>query len=116
MNRGCRIRAICLSATLIAAALVSPSRASAAGDADAAKGIVVQHCVACHEVPGYPSKAGAAQLGAPSFAAIANNPQSYDPKELQTWLRRPHWPMHQFMLSDRDIDNLLAFIASLRKN
>ena len=116
MSRLRQNRAICLSAMLIAAALVSPSQASAAGDADAAKGIVVQHCVACHEVPGYSSKAGAADLGAPPFATIANNPQSYDPKELQTWLRRPHWPMQQFMLSDRDIDNLLAFIASLRKN
>jgi mono/diheme cytochrome c family protein len=100
---------------LLGAMSVLPAHAGAAGDANAAKGIVAEHCVACHEVPGYSSKAGAAELGAPPFATIANDPQHYDPKELENWLRRPHWPMQQFMLSDRDIDNLLAFIESLRK-
>jgi len=57
-----------------------------------------------------------AELGAPPFVSIANDPQTYDPKELQARLRQPHWPMQQFVLSERDVDNLLAFIASLRKD
>ena len=104
-----------LAAILLVVALILPAPVRAAGDADAAKGIVVEHCVACHQVPGYSSKAGAAELGAPSFVSIANDSQSYDPKKLHAWLRQPHWPMQQFVLSERDVDNLLAFIASLRK-
>lgn len=105
-----------LAAMLLFVAMIMPTQVRAAGDADAAKGIVVEHCVACHQVPGYSSKAGAAELGAPSFVGIANDPQTYDPKELQARLRQPHWPMQQFVLSERDVDNLLAFIASLRKD
>lgn len=115
MSRASTKPAIRRAAMLLGVVSVLPAQANAAGDADAAKGIVAEHCVACHEVPGYSSKAGAAELGAPSFATIANDPQSYDPMELENWLRRPHWPMQQFMLSDRDIDNLLAFIKSLHK-
>jgi mono/diheme cytochrome c family protein len=99
---------------LVFTALILPMQVSVAADANAAKGIVVEHCVACHEVPGYLSKAESAQLDAPSFRVIANNTQTYDPQKLRLWLRQPHWPMQQFILSERDVDNLLAFIESLR--
>lgn len=99
---------------LVFTALILPAQVSVAADANAAKGIVVEHCVACHEVPGYASEAGSALLDAPSFPVIANNTQIYDPHKLRLWLRQPHWPMQQFILSDRDVDNLLAFIESLR--
>lgn len=102
------------SAVLLLSALIVPTHVHAEGDADAAKGIVVEHCVACHEVPGYASKAGPAQLDAPPFATIANDPEKYDREELKAWLRQPHWPMHQFILSPRDVENLLAFIEGLR--
>jgi cytochrome c553 len=104
-----------LAAMLLFAAMIMPAHVRAAGDADAAKGIVVEHCVACHQVPGYSSEAGVAELGAPSFVSIAGDPQTYDPKQLKARLRQPHWPMQQFVLSERDVDNLLAFIASLRE-
>jgi len=96
------------------AVLMLPTPAIAGGDANAAKGIVVEHCVACHEVPGYASKAGTVKLDAPSFVTIANNTQVYDPEKLKSELRQPHWPMQQFILSERDVDNLITFIESLR--
>ena len=102
------------SVALLLAALILPTQVDAKGYADAAKGIVVEHCVACHEVPGYASKTGTAQLDAPPFATIANDPEKYDPEKLKTWLRQPHWPMHQFILSQSDVENLLAFIEGLR--
>jgi mono/diheme cytochrome c family protein len=98
---------------LLAASILS-THVSAGGDANAAKGIVVEHCVACHEVPGYASKAGVAKLDAPSFVTIANDTKAFDPIALKIGLRQPHWPMQQFVLSERDVDNLLAFIESLR--
>ena len=45
----------------------------AAGDPDAAKGIVVEHCVGCHEVPGY-GREGLATVEALSFRKLADNP------------------------------------------
>ena len=96
-------------------ALTLTTPASAAGDANAAKGIVVEHCVTCHEVPGYVAETEPAQLDAPSFATIANDPQAYDRHRLRIWLRRPHWPMQQLVLSDGDVENLLAFIETLRR-
>lgn len=101
-------------AIFLFAALTFSTHVSAGGDADSAKGIVAEHCVACHEVPGYVSKSGTAKLDAPSFVTIANDPKVYDPKKIKAFLRQPHWPMQQFVLSEHDVDNLLAFIESLR--
>jgi mono/diheme cytochrome c family protein len=87
--------------------------ALAAGDADAAKGIIAEHCVGCHEVPGF-SSAGLPTVEAPSLGDVANDPNTYSEARLRKSLQQPHWPMTQFSLSPSDIDNLLAFIASLR--
>lgn len=102
------------SVVLLLVVLILPIRVAAKGDADAAKGIVVEHCVACHEVPGYASKTGTAQLDVPPFTTIANDPERYDREKLKAWLRQPHWPMHQLILSPRDVENLLAFIEGLQ--
>lgn len=90
--------------------------AKAGGDADAAKTIIHQHCVDCHEVPGYRSEQQTPAIEAPSFPEIAANPDAYTRERLRSFLQKPHWPMSQFWLSDRDIDNLLAFIESLKVN
>jgi mono/diheme cytochrome c family protein len=92
-------------------ALGAPARA--VGDPDQAKGIVVEHCVACHAVPGYDHE-GLSTVEAPSFQAIADAPQKYTPERLRQFLIQPHWPMTQFRLSARDIEDLLAFIEGLR--
>jgi cytochrome c553 len=91
----------------------SAGAAHAAGDPDQAKGIVVEHCIDCHAAPGYGQK-GLPTVEAPSFQAIAGEPQKYTPERLRAFLAQPHWPMTQFLLSPRDIENLLAFIEGLR--
>ncbi len=87
--------------------------ASAAGDADAAKGLVVEHCIECHAVPGYRAES-LATVDAPSFDAIAAAPQTYTAARLRAFLQQPHWPMGQFRLSAKDIENILAFIETTR--
>lgn len=87
--------------------------ALAAGNSDAAKGIIVKHCISCHEVPGFSNEA-LPTVEAPSLAAVANDPETYNEARLWQFLQQPHWPMTQFRLSPSDIDNLLAFITSLR--
>ncbi len=87
--------------------------ASAAGDADAAKGLIVEHCIECHAVPGYGAES-LPTVDAPSFDAIAAAPETYTPARLRSFLQKPHWPMGQFRLSPKDIDNVLAFIEATR--
>ncbi len=87
--------------------------APAAGDADAAKGLVVEHCVECHAVPGYGAES-LATLDAPAFDAIAAAPETYTAARLRAFLQKPHWPMGQFRLSPNDIENILAFIKTTR--
>jgi len=100
---------------LLAAVLVA-APALAAGDPDKAKGLIAENCAQCHQVPGYDSKASAAMPEAPSLRAIAQDPATYTPERLTEFLRRPHWPMQPLVLSRRDIENLLAFIATLRQD
>lgn len=88
--------------------------ALAAGDPDAARGIVAEYCTACHVVPGYRPRHERASINAPSFQSIANQPESYTRARLAAFLRQPHYPMKKFTLSPRDVENLIAFIESLR--
>ncbi|MDJ0945136.1 MAG: hypothetical protein QNJ30_16830 [Kiloniellales bacterium] len=94
-------------------ALASFRFASAAGDADQAKGIIAEHCADCHAVPGY-GEGGSPALEAPPLQVFADDPTTYSEERLRTSLRQPHWPMSQFRLSATDIDNILAFIAELK--
>jgi len=87
--------------------------AQAAGDANEIKGVVAEHCVKCHAVPGY-STQSLPSVEAPSFQEIADNPKIYTQARLRAFLRRPHWPMGQFRFSPRDIDNTIAFLEALR--
>ncbi len=103
---------ILVSLALLCGPVAAPP-AQAAGDPEAAKGLVADRCSACHAVPGY-SAQGLPTVEAPSFQAIADAPDAYPEQRLRTFLHQPHWPMQQFRLSPRDIDNIIAYIESLR--
>lgn len=100
-----------LAGSLIAAIPIS-ANASMAGDANAVKGLIADKCSKCHAIPPY-STTGHPSLNAPPFKEIANTPKLYTEQRLRTFLRRPHYPMRGFILSKRDIDNILAFIENL---
>jgi cytochrome c2 len=87
--------------------------ASAAADPDAVRGLIADRCTSCHEVPGYKARWKRADVNAPSFETIAKSPDVYSPDRLRAFLQKPHWPMTQFILSPRDIDNIVAFIEQL---
>jgi len=105
------VRALGFAALFVILAAAGPT--SAAGDANAAKGLVADHCSKCHEVPGY-STAGHPTLKPPPFQNIADNATTYTEARVRAFLARPHWPMTQFNLSPSDIDNIVAFLKSLR--
>jgi mono/diheme cytochrome c family protein len=86
---------------------------AAAANPNSVKGLVADHCSKCHWVTPY-SKSGLKSLLAPPFKEMANHPKVYTDARLRTFLRRPHYPMAGEILSNRDIDNLIAFIHGLR--
>ncbi len=85
------------------------------GDARAARSLIAEHCIKCHLVLGFPSDRLQPAVKAPPFHVIANDPQRYPDQALRAFLRKPHYPMQGFVLSERDIDNIIAFLHTLRR-
>ncbi len=84
------------------------------GRAEAAKPLIAEQCIKCHVVPGFPEEKVQPAVNAPSFADIAANPARYPDSQIAAFLRQPHYPMKGFVLSKKDIANVIAFIRSLR--
>ncbi|MGY9004570.1 MAG: c-type cytochrome [Alphaproteobacteria bacterium] len=82
----------------------------AAGDARQGKQIAARWCSSCHLV----GSAGRSADGAPPFASLANNPAK-TARYLKAWISNPHPPMPNFNLPRRTIDDLVAYIRSLKK-
>ena len=98
-----------LTAAIALLFLTGASAAAGEANPDAAKGIVSDYCADCHEVAGFPRGSRAISFDAPDFSVIA---MQRDPDRIRQFLRRPHYPMTQFVLSASDIENLVAFISA----
>jgi mono/diheme cytochrome c family protein len=79
-----------------------------------ARNIIAEHCIECHHVPGFIAVARNPEIGAPDFQAIADERKTYTRERLTTFLRRSHFPMREFILTESDIQKLIAFIEGLR--
>lgn len=86
----------------------------AAGDPNAVKGLLADQCADCHAIPGYSVSTPGTGLPAPAFEVMANDPTIYTEERLRTFLQKPHWPMTGFILSPSDVDNILAYLTTLR--
>jgi mono/diheme cytochrome c family protein len=98
--------------SVVALALIIVMRAApglSQGAADDGKRTAETWCSSCHLVDGV----GTAIDGAPPFRAVANDPAKTS-SFLRTWLTDPHYPMPNLELSRRQIDDLVAYIESLR--
>ena len=107
-----RKRATTLLGALLAATVASPAYPT--GNPDAARPIISENCVSCHDVPGFEAKYGKAEVNAPDFQTIADQPETYSADQIRQFLQHPHYPMAKFVLSSSDIENIIAFIQSLR--
>lgn len=95
-------------AIFVLAMALSP--AAKAADSDRGHAIARQWCASCHLVE-------AGQAGgdtAPPFATIANDPNRY-PNGLRAWLSDPHPPMPNLHLSRSEIDDVIAYLETLRR-
>ncbi|MBL6751733.1 MAG: c-type cytochrome [Nevskia sp.] len=84
----------------------------AQGHAAAGHAVARTWCTGCHVVDAGQKVASAA--GAPSFAAIAAMPSS-TPQALHAFLAAPHPPMPDFQVSRQQVDDITAYILSLKK-
>lgn len=91
-----------------AAAAAPPSAA-----ADVAKGtqLARQWCANCHVIAGAPSPP-TVQQGPPAFPTIAQGGMTDD--QLRTFLTRPHGAMPDLALTRSEIDDVIAYIDTLR--
>ena len=97
---------------LLAALMIAPAVAQdLRGGADAGAAFAQRECAACHVVGGdWPANP---RSPAPSFESIAGEP-SATPLSLRVFLSTPHRNMPNLILSEREMDDVIAYIVALR--
>lgn len=91
-------------------AVLAVSTAALAADIGHGEQLAREWCSNCHLVAPDQTSGGD---GAPTFNSIAETAQERN-DDLRAWLADPHPPMPNFDLTVREIDDLLAYIESLR--
>ena len=103
-----------LRRVLLAASLLfgpaAPSFAVDPGDPEGGLRLARAWCSNCHVVE---NGGIAASTGAPPFAAIAAN-RTLTPLGLRVFFQSPHVRMPDLHLSNDEMDNLIAYLMSLR--
>ncbi len=100
------MRQLVFAAVLLLCA--ASTSALAAGDAQAGRQLAQQWCTGCHVV----DRATRGADTAPSFPAIARR-EAQHPERLRAFLTAPHPPMAGLNLSRQQIDDIVAYLASL---
>lgn len=78
------------------------------------RALIETWCLQCHALSTPASSVGGAtSSGAPAFTAIARDP-AWTPERTRAFLLRPHQPMPPLELSSLEIDEVLAYLASVR--
>ena len=103
-----------LAGAILVVTLLAAPATMAEGRADAARGIVSEHCAKCHAVPDFSAKSVVAN--APAFTTIAQDRETYSEARIRKSLLKPHFPMTGITLSPSDIDNLVAYFAALGRS
>ncbi|WP_199231285.1 c-type cytochrome [Falsiroseomonas bella] len=81
------------------------------GDPAAGRRLAEARCSACHAIG--PGASGRSIPGVPAFADVAAMPSTTQ-LALQAFLRQPHPPMPDIVLTPAELDNVIAYILSLR--
>ena len=81
------------------------------GDAALGHALALKACVECHEVEA--GQRGASLPDPPSFQNLAEDP-AMTPLALRVFLSTPHANMPGLILTDAEIDDIIAWIHSLK--
>ena len=104
------LKRVVIAFAVFSALSLAAAQAGKAGDAANGETLARQWCGVCHLLP----SGRATSDAVPPFEAIAQRPE-LSPGALKAWLSTPHPQMPNFELSTRDIDDLAAYLLSLRK-
>ena len=97
-------------AVLAALTAALTSNVALAGDAETGRQIFGRWCVSCHAT----AASAEARDVAPPLAVIVKK-KSLSPDALRRWLADPHPPMPNLTLGRMEIEDLVAYIGSLRE-
>jgi mono/diheme cytochrome c family protein len=87
------------------------SAQSSRGDAASGRLYATNWCTECHSVE--PETAGTGRF-APDFTAVAKSPSTTD-SSLKAFLRSEHLHMPHFAMKRAEVDDIVAYILSLRR-
>ena len=103
---------LCAAISALAGVAVAAPVGSDEGDVRAGRSFAGRHCVQCHEIGNAPTPSAMFKKG-PAFRDIANK-STTTPLALRVFLTTPHPTMPNLILSRTEIDNIVAYIMSLR--
>ena len=99
-------------AASLAALVMLPATAMAAGNPDKGMALAREVCSACHAVPPYENSINPVSA-APDFKAIANM-KGMNATGLHAFLTTPHPTMPNLVLKPRQLSDVIAYILSIR--
>lgn len=111
-RRGTGFVAMSCVAVVVLAGSCLPLAAQEIGDVAAGRHLAETWCSSCHVVA--PAQRRGVSNGAPTFAAVASM-ASTTQLSLRAFLQTPHHRMPDLHLSSDEIDDLTAYILSLRR-
>ncbi len=108
---GMMLHRVLIGLGVLLALAIGPAQAQKVGVAQG-EATARKLCVNCHIIEP-DSKRDQVTAGIPSFMAIANKPGITESK-LRGFMLNPHPPMPEVQLTKNELDNLAAYILSLK--
>lgn len=102
---------IALAAVLLTTLSAIAADETGPGDAGHGRGLAVRWCSSCHQVTDDQQRTKA---GAPAFSTIAQSP-GFNADRLARLMLSPHPSMAKLSLSQRAVEDIAAYILSLKK-
>lgn len=111
MNNTVKMALVAMMAMQGQLCVASTARAAGLGDMDAGLKYAQLRCAECHDIVSRNPMTTASD--APTFHVIANKP-GISRTSLSSWLLSSHPKMPGLMIEPADLDNVIAFILSLK--
>jgi cytochrome c2 len=105
------MRSLAILTSLLLFVVESSAGAQQAGDPGAGASYAKQLCAKCHAIEGTDASPN---RKAPRFRDVANTP-GMTATALTVWLKTSHPTMPDIVIEQTDMDNVIAFILSLKE-
>jgi mono/diheme cytochrome c family protein len=99
-----------IGAVLVGAAMAAPAMAES-GNAARGRALAEQFCAKCHAIA--PGRTGP-EPAVPSFMRMAADPEQTR-SSLRQFITLPHYEMEPQTMTSAEIDDVIAYILSLRR-